>query len=94
MQLVYEGEETNADVTPGNSPKFSPRATLGLCAEALPDPRGPPVLDRRVSGLRSAQGFRIGVKRVRVYLPGVDPPSASAAVSGWSHTLRVTASKH
>ena len=60
------------DATPGNSPTFAASAGAAVKQELL-DPRGLPVLSRRTTSLKSAQGFRVSVKRVRLYLPGGKP---------------------
>ena len=72
LQLVYEGEDNHVDATPGNSPTFAASAGAAVKQELL-DPRGLPVLTRRTTSLKSAQGFRVSVKRVRLYLPGGKP---------------------
>lgn len=90
VQLVYEGEENHLDlVASGNSPKLTPLASQLPELQAVePDPRGRPIIDRRISGLKSAQGFRLPVRRVRVYLPrGASGNTEDVRSEGKVHTV-------
>lgn len=82
MQLVYKGEDNHIEAGSGSSPKLSLRgAQTADMSNETPDPRGQPVLDRRVSGLKSAQGFRVAVKRIRLFLPGAQSSTAEASLA-------------
>ena len=69
VQLVYNGDEAL------NSPMYSPLSPqvsqgFGLIGQSSQrmDSRGPPAYVKNVNGLKSAEGFRVGVKRVRIFL--------------------------
>lgn len=73
MQLFFEGED-NPAVSPATSPKTSPQISPVTKQDSgSVDGKVRSAVDRKVTSLKSAMGFKTGVKRVRLYLKGWPP---------------------
>ena len=73
LQLFFEGED-NPAVSPATSPKISPQISPAAKQEPTPtEGKGHSGIDRKVTCLKSALGFKTSVKRVRLYLQGWPP---------------------
>ena len=74
MQLFFEGED-NPAVSPATSPKTSPPQVSPPMRQDSDSAqcKVPSAIDRKVTGLKNASGFKVGVKRVRLYLKGWPP---------------------
>ena len=73
-QLFFEGED-NPAVSPATSPKTSPPQVSSPVRQDSDSGQCklPSAIDRKVTGLKNALGFKVGVKRVRLYLKGWPP---------------------
>lgn len=83
VQLFFEGED-NPAISPATSPKTSPpQVTLPSRQDSdAAHCKVPSAIDRKVTGLKNALGFKVGVKRVRLYLKGWPPEGGKNKVVG------------
>lgn len=92
LQLFFEGED-NPPISPATSPKFLPQISPAVKQETTTSTEGKTqsAVDRRVTGLKSAMGFKTGVKRVRLYMQGWNPDIQKGVHPPGMHPLRTFA---